>query len=104
MKRVLLACGIVLSGITGLYAFRPLTQSSITGKVSPADAATAVWAVSGADSVTANVVNGAFSLAVKAGTYKVVVDAKEPYKDASIDNVAVTDGSPVDVGEIKLQK
>ncbi|MGC4037118.1 MAG: carboxypeptidase regulatory-like domain-containing protein [Chitinophagaceae bacterium] len=104
MKRVLLACGIVISGITGLYAFRTIDQGSITGKVSPADQANAVWAVSGADSVTANVVNGAFSLSVKAGTYKVIVDAKEPYKDASVDNVTVADGSPIDVGEIKLQK
>ena len=93
-----------MSAITGLYAFRTIDQGSITGKVSPADAAQAVWAVSGTDSITANVVNGAFSLAVKAGTYKVVVDAKEPYKDASVDNVTVADGSPVDVGEIKLQK
>lgn len=104
MKRLLLAGGIALTAITGLYAFRSIDQGSITGKVSPADAAQAVWAVSGTDSVTANVVNGAFSLSVKAGTYKVVVDAKEPYKDASVDNVTVADGSPVDVGEIKLQK
>jgi hypothetical protein len=104
MKRVLLSCGIVLSGITGLYAFRSVDQSSITGKVTPGDAATAVWAVSGTDSVTANVVNGAFSLSVKDGTYKVIVDAKEPYKDASVDNVAVSGGAPVDVGTIKLQK
>ena len=104
MKRVLLAGGIVLSGLTGLYAFRPVDQSSITGKVSPADAATAVWAVNGKDSTTANIVNGAFSIAVKAGTYKVIVDAKEPYKDVSVDNITVSDGAPVDVGEIKLQK
>ena len=104
MKRLLLASGIVLSGITGLYAFRSVDQSSITGKVSPADQAEAVWAISGTDSVTANVVSGAFSLAVKAGTYKVVVDAKEPYKDASLENVTVADGAPTDVGEIKLQK
>jgi hypothetical protein len=104
MKRLLLAGGIALSAITGLYAFRSVDQGSITGKVSPANAAKAVWAVSGTDSITANVVNGAFSLSVKAGTYKVVVSAKEPYKDASVDNVTVADGSPVDVGEIKLQK
>jgi hypothetical protein len=41
---------------------------------------------------------------VKPGTYKVVVDAKEPYKDAAVDNVAVSDGAPADVGTIKLQK
>ncbi|MBS1574368.1 MAG: carboxypeptidase regulatory-like domain-containing protein [Bacteroidetes bacterium] len=104
MKRLLLAGGIALSAVTGLYAFRSVGQGSITGKVTPADQANAVWAVSGKDSVTANVVNGAFSLAVKAGTYKIVVDAKEPYKDALLENITVADGAPTDVGEIKLQK
>lgn len=104
MKRFFLASGILLSGMAGLYAFRPLEQSSITGKVSPADQATSVWAISGTDSTTANVINGAFSLTAKAGTYKIVVDAKEPYKDASLDGIVVNDGAATDVGEIKLQK
>lgn len=104
MKRFILASGILLSGMAGLYAFRTVDQSSITGKVSPADQANAVWAISGTDSTTANVVNGAFSLTAKAGTYKVVVDAKEPYKDVSLEGIVVADGAPTDVGEIKLQK
>ncbi|MBL7761995.1 MAG: carboxypeptidase regulatory-like domain-containing protein [Chitinophagaceae bacterium] len=104
MKRLLLAGGIVATGLAGLVAFRGVEQASITGKVSPADAAVAVWAVNANDSTTANVVNGAFSLGVKAGTYKVIVDAKDPYKDASLDNIEVKDGVPVDVGEIKLQQ
>jgi hypothetical protein len=104
MKRFFLASGILLSGITGLYAFRTNDQSSITGKVSPADQATAVWAISGTDSTTANVVNGAFSLTAKAGTYKIVIDAKEPYKDVALDGIVVNDGASTDVGEIKLLK
>ena len=104
MKRFLLASGILVSGMAGLYSFRPFDQSSITGKVSPAGQATAVWAISGTDSTTANVVNGVFSLAAKAGTYKLVVDAKEPYKDVALDGIVVNDGAATDVGEIKLQK
>ena len=104
MKRFLLAGGILLSAMAGLYAFRSIDQSSITGKVSPADQANAVWAISGTDSTTANVVNGMFSLTAKAGTYKLVVDAKEPYKDVSLEGIVVNDGAPTDVGEIKLQK
>jgi hypothetical protein len=104
MKRLLLTGGIALSGLIGLVAFRGTEQASITGKVTPADGATAVWAVNGTDSTTANIVNGAFSLGVKAGTYKVIVDAKDPYKDVALDNIEVKDGAPVDVGEIKLQQ
>ena len=104
MKRFLLTSGILISGIAGLYAFRTIEQSSITGKVSPADKANAVWAISGTDSTTAKVVSGMFSLTAKAGTYKVVVDAKDPYKDVALEGVVVKDGEATDLGEIKLQK
>lgn len=104
MKRLLFASGIALTVITAFSAFRSFDESSITGKVSPAGQAETVWAINGTDSVTAKVIDGAFAIAVKAGTYKVVVDAKEPYKDASLENVRVADGAPTDVGEIKLEK
>ncbi|MES1217280.1 MAG: hypothetical protein ABUT20_17330 [Bacteroidota bacterium] len=62
MKRFFLATGILVSGMAGLYSFRPFDQTSITGKVTPADEATAVWAISGTDSTTANVVTAHFHL------------------------------------------
>ena len=104
MKRFLLTAGIITSGIVALNSFRTVEQSSITGKVTPVDGATSVWAVSGTDSATANLVNGAFSISAKPGTYKVIVDGKDPYKDVSLEGVEVKEGSPTDLGEIKLQK
>lgn len=104
MKKRMLSCGIVAASVAGLFAFTAITQSSITGKVSPADGAEAVWAISGTDSTKAGINAGAFTLEVKPGTYKVIVDAKDPYKDVSLENLEVKDGQPLDVGEIVLQK
>jgi hypothetical protein len=38
------------------------------------------------------------------GTYKVYIDAVEPYKDVIKEGVQVTDGGSADLGEILLQK
>lgn len=103
MKKKIVSCGIVAASFALLFAFA-VPQTSITGKVTPADGANMVWAVSGTDSAKAAVNAGAFSLQVKPGTYKVVVDAKDPYKDVLLENIEVKQDQPVDVGEIVLQK
>lgn len=79
-------------------------QSSITGKVSPADGAEVVWVMGTADSVKAAVALGSFSIQVKPGLYKLIIDAKEPFKDAQLDNLDVKENQVLDVGEIILQK
>ncbi len=101
MKKYFL-CAILVGVITIVaLSFRPV-QSNITGKVSPADGAEAVWAIGTSDSSKASINGGSFSLQVKPGVYKVLVDAKEPRKDVVLDNIEVKD-QPVDVGEIVLQ-
>ena len=102
MKKKLLSVGIIAASVAGLFAFST-TQSAITGKVTPADGAQSVWAVSTTDSAKGTITSGAFSLQVKPGTYKVIIDATDPYKDVTLDNIEVKD-QPVDVGEITLQK
>ena len=81
-----------------------ILQASITGKISPADGAEVVWAISATDSVKAMVALGSFSIQVKPGLYKLIVDAKEPLKDAQLDNLDVKENQVLDVGEIILQK
>jgi hypothetical protein len=103
MKKHILTLGIFLTSISGILAFTA-SQSSITGKVSPADGATMVWAVSGTDSAKAAITAGAFALQVKPGTYKLLVDAKPPYKDVTLENLEIKEGQPLDVGEIVLQQ
>jgi len=104
MKRFLIICLLFLSGALCLYSFKHKTQTSIIGRVNPIGAANIAWAVSGRDSSSSNIVNGAFSFAAKPGIYKVVIDAVEPYKDAVLENISVKDGQTVDVGEIAMQK
>jgi len=104
MKRFLMVFIVIFSAILILNSFRSKYQTSIVGRVNPVGGANVAWAVSGRDSTTSNVVNGAFSLEAKQGIYKVVIDAVEPYKDAILENVSVKDGQTVDVGQIMLQK
>lgn len=104
MKKSMLTCGIIAASIAGLFAFTTVSQSSITGKVTPADGAEAVWAYGATDSTKGTVSSGAFTIDVKPGTYRIVVDAKEPYKDVTLENLEVKEGQPLDVGEIVLQQ
>lgn len=102
MKYIRLALLVTL--LTGSFAFRP-AAGSISGKITPPDGATEVWAFAGSDTLKTAVSNGVVSFEnVKAGTYTVIVNAKSPYKDATIQNVKVEDGKVTDLGEIKLDQ
>jgi hypothetical protein len=104
MKKSMLTCGIVAASLAGLFAFTTVNQSSITGKVTPAEGAEAVWAYGAADSTKGTLSGGTFTIEVKPGTYRVVVDAKDPYKDVTLENLEVKEGQPLDVGEVVLQQ
>jgi hypothetical protein len=79
-------------------------ESSLTGRVSPADAAEMIWVIGGKDSLKTWVVSGIFSLKVKPGKYKLLVDAKLPYKDVLLDNLEIKLNQTLDIGEIILQQ
>ena len=104
MKNNILSCGLIAVSLTTLFAFSQPQSAAIVGKISPADGALSVWAISGTDSIRGAIAAGSFSLPVKNGIYKVIVDARDPYKDVLLDNVEVKLDKPVDVGEIVLQK
>ena len=88
-----------------LFAFTVLAPASITGRVTPPDAVKDVWAVSLTDTARGTVSQGSFNIMnIKPGTYKVIIDAVAPYKDVVKEGVSVTEGQPVDMGEIKLEK
>jgi hypothetical protein len=101
MKRIFFAAGIAF---TLLSAFIIPATSGIHGTISPADAAKKVWAVSttGKDTVSVVPSSGAFSLDLKPGTWKILVEAAKPYKDAVVSNIIVEEGRYSDAGEIKL--
>jgi len=89
----------------GLFAFKSIDTGSIKGTVTPADGATKVWALSSTDTLKADIQAGSFEiLNAKAGSYRLIIEAKPPYRNTAKDNVVVVDGQPTNVGEIKLNQ
>ncbi|GAO42225.1 carboxypeptidase-like regulatory domain-containing protein [Flavihumibacter petaseus] len=102
MKMTALALGVMTAG---LFAFRGLDTGSIKGTVSPADGAVQAWALSATDTAKAAINNGAFEITnVKPGDYRLIIEAKAPYKNQAKEGVSVKDNAATDVGEIKLEK
>jgi len=97
------AFGAVIAGVTTLHALKIQESGTISGKVSPPDGAKFAWAINGTDSSKTSIAEGRFLFKLKPGSYKIIVDASEPLKDAVIDAVQITDGKTVDLGEIPLK-
>ncbi len=105
MKNTFLKLIAIIVIITALFSFKALAPASITGRVTPPEAVKDVWAVSLTDTAHGSVSQGGFNIAnIKPGTYKVIIDAVAPFKDVVKEGVSVTEGQPVDLGEIKLEK
>jgi hypothetical protein len=86
------------------FSFKSFDGGTIAGKVTPAEGATEAWAITGTDTLTAAVSDGAFTFAnAKAGAYTVIIGAKAPFKPATVTDVKVEEGKPTDLGEIKLE-
>ncbi|MBW8687617.1 carboxypeptidase-like regulatory domain-containing protein [Chitinophaga rhizophila] len=103
MKTTKFGLSALVAMVIGALAFNSFDGGTISGKVTPVDGATEVWAISGPDTLKASVTDGAFSVQpAKAGTYTVIIDAKDPYKDATLNDVKVEEGKVTDLGEIKL--
>lgn len=102
MKLSLMALGIATAGI---FAFTTSDTGSIKGKVSPADGAVQAWAMSDKDTLRAPIADGMYEIpGAKAGTYKLVIEAKPPYKNAGKEGINVAEGQATEVAEIVLEK
>lgn len=101
----IIAMVVIVALAVTLFAFKQFAPASITGRVTPAEAIKDVWAVSLTDTARGSITQGSFIINnVKPGTYKVIIDANAPYKDVVKEGVSVTEGQPVDLGEIKLDR
>ena len=102
MKKIFIILCITFVAMAAFIV--PAKLSGIHGTISPADGGKKVWAIgtSGTDTVSVVPSSGAFSLEVKPGTWKIIVEAAKPYKDATISNITVEEGKYTDAGEIKL--
>lgn len=105
MKKTILKFGVAALVILGFSAMKELAPSSISGKITPVEGADAVWAIMESDTVKTTVSSeGTFQVEVKPGTWKLVVSAKAPYKNAEVKDLVVTADNNTDAGEIKLEK
>jgi hypothetical protein len=97
--------GSVIVAAVGLFAFAHLRIGSIRGTITPIDAGVRAWAESATDTLKAPIINGSYEITdAKAGAYKVIIEAKPPYRNIARDGIMVTDGQATDAGEIKLDK
>ena len=104
MKIYKLGFMAIVIAAAGLFAFNAITiNGSVKGTVSPANKASMAWIVSSTDTLKVPVDKGVFEIRdIKPGIYKVIIEAKPPYKNAATDAITITDGQVIDVGEIKL--
>lgn len=103
MKRASLGFLAVAGLSIGLFAFGSIKEGGIQGTVTPAEGAREVVAIAGTDTLRSQISNGTFVFSnVKKGTYTVWIKANAPYKDASVENVAVVDSATTNIGEVKL--
>jgi hypothetical protein len=90
---------------TGLLSFKTLQPTSIKGKVTPAWYGVHAWAISETDTLYTTVTDGKFEFTnPNPGKYRIIIEARSPYRHMSKDNILVRDGDATDVGEISLQK
>jgi len=79
-------------------------RSGIQGTIDPPEGAKRIWAVSGKDTVSIIPAPGSFIMDVKPGSWKLVVEAVLPYKNAERESILVIDGQITDIGLIKLSQ
>ncbi len=104
MKHTGITLAVTIVIVAALHSFRAMQTGSIGGTVVPADGTVYIWAFQNTDTVKTLPTNGQFTLSVKTGIWKIIVDAKEPYKDVLFENVQVNDGKETNLGEIRLQR
>lgn len=105
MKSVKVSIFALAAAAIAVLAFRNMEGGSIVGKIAPLDGASQVWAIQGADSMKTDIADGAFNLqGAKEGTYTVIINAKQPFKNVTISDVKVDEGKVTDLGEIKLEQ
>jgi hypothetical protein len=101
MKKTLAIFIAIVVMVIALHAFRVMKQSGITGKITPAHRAGAIWAIGNGDTLKARHEDGSFNFNVKPGAWKLVVKGAASFNDVVVYTTA-EEGKTVDLGEIKL--
>lgn len=88
-----------------VFSFKEIAGGTVGGNVNPPDAGLRAFLFSAKDTISVNVASGTFQFAkVPSGTYKLLVEAAPPYKNAVKEGIRVLEGEFTDAGQIELQK
>lgn len=87
-----------------LTSFKTAPATSIKGKVSPAWYAVHAWAISESDTLYTTITDGGFDFTnARPGVYRIIIEARSPYRHMVKEGVVVKDGEETDI-ELSLQK
>ena len=96
--------GFAISAI-GLVSFKPAQPTPIKGQVTPAWYGINAWAISQNDTLYTSISDGNFEFPnAEPGVYKIIIEARSPYRHMEKDGIVVRDGQTADVGAFELQK
>lgn len=105
MPKTVLTLLITIVAVVTLHAFKAYQTPVIAGRVFPHDAAERILVVSGVDSVLGHTDSkGNFSVNVKPGSWKVVIEGKGDYKNRVMENVQAKEGVGSNFALITLYK
>ena len=97
--------GALAIATAGLFSFKIIFTGTLKGRVTPADGASMAWIISVTDTLKVPITAGTFEVGyVKAGTYRVIIEARPPYRNTAKEGITVQDGQTNDIGEIKLSR
>lgn len=88
-----------------LLSFQNSKPASIKGKITPAFYGVNAWAISVTDTLYTSISDGSFEFPnAEPGIYKLIIEARSPYRSMAKDGIVVKDGQLTDIGELSLQK
>ncbi len=96
---------VLLLVVVITMSFYKSVGGSVRGTVTPPEAGLKAFLFSGKDTVSANIVNGAYQFSnIAVGSYRLLVEAAPPYRNGIKDGIVVTEGNFTDAGQLELQK
>lgn len=88
-----------------LLSFQNSNPASIKGKITPAFYGVNAWAISETDTLYTSISDGRFEFPnAEPGIYKLIIEARSPYRNMAKDGITVNEGQSTDIGELTLQK
>lgn len=105
MRNALVQLSLVLLGVTSVHAVKLLQTSSLRAHISPNEATENIWAIQGNDSIRLAGSDGLYYIStLHPGNWRIAIDAKKPYRNASVEAGDIRPGTEMDLGEIRLEK